>query len=595
MQPHSARQARPAVALLGKEGAVSGIPWRASADEPCPVCGGDHACSALEDGLHFCLRRHEAVPGWRHLGDDPNQGFGLFRREGDGRRPEPPAVRPRREPPDWSGLQRSLTDRKDVGERRRELAERLGPAVLSEVAARLGVGWREATATRKGRPIPGVFTLPERDAEGRITGLATRDRDGNKRSLEGSRRGLLYPDGWQQAPAVYVPEGASDVLALVSCGLAAIGRSTKYAGGDARHLARMLRGYEGDVVILAERDSGGGLEGALRHRAELKRILRRSVLVAFPPALKDARAWLNAAVPEWGHKAAGERFAHGLEIVPDDDNERQPEGCPKVSNKNRDEDKTLSDKADKPGSKSESPVLDLPFPPPSESCPFARARSKPVLRHRRQRADCMVLAASCRCWSCPVCFHRMRYLRARHYAECMAVCGRPLFVGALAPAEWPTAHKQLRRAGASYVKVDAPPAFALFATAAAEGLGPAATADALRAFAEAVRGLEVRAGGARGGGPFSSSRDWAPLRKKRKAQWRRVTRTRASEPLPVQEALAAEGVIADVIAGGGGAAAEWLVPFRIPPEWPPERERYLFDRLADLPADENPFTQGGAP
>ena len=50
---------------------------RASKGRRCPVCRGDHSCSVAPDGLTFCWRTHEDVPGWVYLGDSRN-GFGLF-------------------------------------------------------------------------------------------------------------------------------------------------------------------------------------------------------------------------------------------------------------------------------------------------------------------------------------------------------------------------------------------------------------------------------------------------------------------------------------------------------------------------------------
>ena len=207
---------------------MDSITYRASKRKPCPVCGeGTKNCSATSDGLHFC--RGEARDGWRKIGED-DTGFGHYRRDD-----EPPArpakTKPKPKPPtDWQVLAEEFARTlADYPQCRIRLGEGLGlPCGVFEAFA-LGL---------TDPPNDGAnFTIPERNAEVVIVGIATRrERRGakaDKKCIAGSKRGLTIPGGWHDVlgPALLV-EGFSDTAALTAAGLCALGRPSNLGGAE---------------------------------------------------------------------------------------------------------------------------------------------------------------------------------------------------------------------------------------------------------------------------------------------------------------------------------------------------------------------------
>lgn len=144
------------------------------------------------------------------------------------------------------------------------------------------------------------FTFPETDAKGKVIGIITRRlRDGQKKALKGSKRGLSTPLGWQDRPGpVYLVEGPSDTLAMTAAGLSAVGRPSN-TGGVA-YLVVLLGSIPNDreIVVVGENDQKENGLWPGRHGAEsvavaLSEQLHRPVKIAFPPEeSKDVRAWL---------------------------------------------------------------------------------------------------------------------------------------------------------------------------------------------------------------------------------------------------------------------------------------------------------------
>ena len=63
------------------------------------------------------------------------------------------------------------------------------------------------------------YLFPERDGQGAIIGILTRDSDGQKRRLKGSKNGLSYADAWDQGEGpVLLVEGPTDTAALMTLG-----------------------------------------------------------------------------------------------------------------------------------------------------------------------------------------------------------------------------------------------------------------------------------------------------------------------------------------------------------------------------------------
>lgn len=71
-----------------------------------------------------------------------------------------------------------------------DLAMRLGVSVDS--LHRLGVGYLPSVEFKKSRNCAGWFTIPERDAQGKLLGLSIRNHAGEKVMYPGSKHGVIY-------------------------------------------------------------------------------------------------------------------------------------------------------------------------------------------------------------------------------------------------------------------------------------------------------------------------------------------------------------------------------------------------------------------
>ena len=335
---------------LMSESFRSGI-RRHDKQNPCPICRHDHGCATTADGLIFCLRSHGDIPGYLCLGEARDGMGGLYREVGDTRgmrlagdpRPAPRAKAPRREtdedrldPVEIEQILARARRRSDHKERIAELAHERG--VKAESLHALGYLWgpRVPTGVRVYDPRTEIWEPEYRDlhvyaypligVDGEPCGIATLSQDGRKRMIYGSQLGIAEPWGWweraESIGTIYAPEGAGDVSALWSMGLAAVGRPSNRAGAET--LAERLRPLvEAGVriVIVADRDEhGAGIDGA-RHTARIVADkLGIAVEVAYPPVkCKDSRAWLIQQAVALENAAAlteaGQRYEHGLEKV----------------------------------------------------------------------------------------------------------------------------------------------------------------------------------------------------------------------------------------------------------------------------------------
>jgi len=182
-----------------------------------------------------------------------------------------------------------------------------GQVEVGRLAGILGVGTeslRQLDAGWDGK----AWTFPERDHSGLIVGVARRFPDGTKRSAVGSRRGLTYTDCWRELDGpILIVEGASDVAAGTTIGLATIGRPSNIGGCVA--LAGLLKGCRRRVILVAEQDQKDdrwpGLQGCRAVAAKLRRELGFSAKVAFlSDGSKDLRVWLNSRKIDVGSTSA---------------------------------------------------------------------------------------------------------------------------------------------------------------------------------------------------------------------------------------------------------------------------------------------------
>jgi len=193
-------------------------------------------------------------------------------------------------PPDPAlhGLFLAALEHPDRAERVEQLAGKLG--VECEPLDLLDVGW-------DGRK----WVIPETDDLGTVVGLSYRYPHG--RRWQRGRRGLLLPRDSDFDPdgTLYLPEGASDVAALLSVGELAIGRPMALEPEAVRFwLVELLRrfDYTGGLVVVGDDDKAGrrGAEKLARHLAES---LRRMVRWGLPAdGHEDVREQVRAG--HWG-------------------------------------------------------------------------------------------------------------------------------------------------------------------------------------------------------------------------------------------------------------------------------------------------------
>lgn len=315
--------------------------------KPCAVCGGDHKCSLGEDGLMLCGRESGEVLGFVFLGQckaDPQ--WSEYRAIGD--------------PLLHQGDRRSTAGKQqgqanghagnghapqDWARTAQKYAEhfRAKPERAAQLASLLCVREDSLTIVMAGfnRDSHGDhYTFPERDGDRIIIGIGRRYADGNKMAMQGSKRGLIIPDGFEARgkdllSPIFVVEGPSDVLALTSLGLPAIGRPSNTGGAEqiAQLLSKLPAADRRRVVVFGEYDpkkDGGwpGKDGAVKVSAELSgRLPEWSVCWAMPPdGKKDIREWVKAQKPDPHQTECWRRAAEWLLKELDSGNYYQPVG-----------------------------------------------------------------------------------------------------------------------------------------------------------------------------------------------------------------------------------------------------------------------------
>ena len=277
---------------------MSGGNWReVTRERPCPACGHGDWCAWTRDGRLKCERSTETPPRmeiatlaaggaiFRPCGNPPRRS-----RNGDGRDQRTSAVRI-----NFDALQDRLAAAL-APDRRDELAAAL--SVRSNALVSIGVGWASAADLRalcaSGAGWPenspdGAFTFPERDGGGRIVGFSLRASDGRKgcpSRTVGARRGLIVPATLHERPdPVLLVEGASDVAACETLGLAVVGRPSNASG--ARELAALLDGRE--VLVIGENEQEVSLAA---HRLDLQLWAHQHHLGHLPKGL-DANGKIN--------------------------------------------------------------------------------------------------------------------------------------------------------------------------------------------------------------------------------------------------------------------------------------------------------------
>jgi len=280
---------------------------------PCPICECDSWCTVSKDGaVVHCMRapseKEVAKGGWIHKREGAKV-VAFVRAE---KAPEQrPYIR-------WDAEAQRMYACERAGRTRVALANELGVTV--ESLELLDVGW--------GADNYGEFaSFPMWGIRGRCVGIVRRYLNGEKKGMKWSRLGLFYSRNWLDfGGPVLIPEGASDVAALLSMGLCAVGRPSNAAGGT--HLVALLTNIKRTEIVLAERDEkpekrgtkpwcpedctgcsycAPGLFGAIKVAGELREAFQKNVAFRFPPdGAKDVREWVK------NHGLDGRKFLAGL-------------------------------------------------------------------------------------------------------------------------------------------------------------------------------------------------------------------------------------------------------------------------------------------
>ena len=158
-------------------------------------------------------------------------------------------------------------------------------AVDVEILEALLIGWDGS-----------AYSIPERDPQGDIIGIARRFRDGRKGFHKSGKRGLTFTTDWfADDGKLFIVEGVSDTAAMLQSGYCCVGRPSN--NGGLRFLVELLRCYDRDVVVMGENDQkpddtwpGAAAEPLARRLAQE---INRKVEVGYPQSAKDMREQLS--------------------------------------------------------------------------------------------------------------------------------------------------------------------------------------------------------------------------------------------------------------------------------------------------------------
>lgn len=263
---------------------------------PCPICAHKGWCRISANGTSVHCHRAESNRPW----GGPTGGGWLHELNGQ-QIVSPP---PKRKPPpvmrNWLAEARRCYQAKAAVEMRAWLCKQLSIPIETLEVFRVGWGWDEYRNCD-------FSTWPERDCRYRIVGIARRYRDGTKRTMRGSRRGLYYVPDWDSKREIIIPEGGSDTAWLWTFGLSAIGRPSNVGH---TYLPQLLRNHRKKrIVVLGENDrkpDAGcrdgckccalcwpGRYGALTVAQALADALGITVEWALPDGVKDARGLVS--------------------------------------------------------------------------------------------------------------------------------------------------------------------------------------------------------------------------------------------------------------------------------------------------------------
>ena len=126
-----------------------------------------------------------------------------------------------------------------------------------------------------------------RNNDGRVVGIRTRYKNGQKLAIKGSQSGMFIPMPALESDDIWIVEGPTDCAAALTLGFPAIGRPNCNSCVDMT-LSYMQRSKAKRAIVVSDSD-GPGRGGAHRLQAELA----IPSVIWIPPA-KDIRAFLVA-------------------------------------------------------------------------------------------------------------------------------------------------------------------------------------------------------------------------------------------------------------------------------------------------------------
>ncbi len=274
-----------------------------SKSKPCPICGKPDNCKISRDrGAVFCGRvpsnkQPNAGGQWLHILSNSSGYSHPVLGDAPPAQTKPKSTAKPIKTTDWD---------KNVDHFCSQ-----GKESLPDLAIQLGVDVEVLRRLRVGRVKDDrndFWTVPERDADGKIIGVVRRySKTGKKFAFKDCNRGLTYCDDWDKTPGpIYLVEGHSDTAALMTMGCCVVGRPSNSGGTD--QLIELLKHQPNrQIIVLGEHDqkengTWPGRAGAISTAKGLSAGLGRPIDWALPPAgYKDVRAYLTSEEekPPW--------------------------------------------------------------------------------------------------------------------------------------------------------------------------------------------------------------------------------------------------------------------------------------------------------